>query len=728
MSRTHPRFPPQVDRKLALSFGAVVLLLMVTVAGVASFLFSDLQRKEEDRLSSDLALILGESISRVSFSGKYHTRLLVEELQKKMPDLVFISVETPDGRVMAHSEPGNNDTALSPEALASVAASLHADRGVVSERRRAGKLIKEVVLPYRAGLDARVAGVVRLGINVEGVRREQRGNLVFLSILTAVLTLAAMGVVLLLSRHFGATVRALATRLQGILDHAPLAIGIGDAAGRTIARSRAFDQLGDRPDGEPVGPGAFGPGLAESDRARLGEIDREVFATGKSVEREVAVRIAERSAVWQLSKFPIARDGGDQVTLICTFIWDVTERKRAEQELRESEGKLRQAHKMESVGRLAGGVAHDFNNQLGVILGLVDLALEQVDPAQPLHADLIEIRSAAQRSAELTRQLLAFARKQTVAPKVLDLNETVAGLIKMLRRLIGEDIDLVWRPGPALREVKIDPSQIGQILANLCANARDAIAGVGKVAIETENAPLDEAFWAANPQAPRGDYVLLAVRDSGAGMPAEILQHLFEPFFTTKGLGHGTGLGLATVYGIVTQNRGFIDVRSEPGQGTAFKIYLPQHHGLLPPLQEEPPVESARGGRETVLLVEDEPAILSLGERLIRGLGYTVLTAGSPAEACRLADARLDPIHLLITDVVMPGMNGRDLSGRLLARFPNLKCLFMSGYTADVIAHHGILHEDVHFLQKPFSRTDLAAGIRAALEAPTRARATTPGS
>ena len=394
---------------------------------------------------------------------------------------------------------------------------------------------------------------------------------------------------------------------------------------------------------------------------------------------------------------------------------DITDRKQAEVEKEKLESQLHQAQKMEAVGRLAGGVAHDFNNMLGVILGHADMLLEQIDTDQPFHTDLTEIRNAGMRSADLTRQLLAFARKQTVAPKVIDLNKTVTDMTRMLKRLIGEDIDLAWVPDDKLWPVKIDPGQIDQILANLCVNARDAIAGVGKVTIETHSASLDEAYCADHTGFVPGEYVMLAVSDNGCGMDAELLDNIFEPFFTTKEQDKGTGLGLATVYGAVKQNNGFINVYSKPGQGTTFKIYLPRHATKAVETEEREPQAAARGS-EAILLVEDEPAILRMTTRMLEREGYTVVAAGTPGEAIERAHIHSGEIHLLMTDVVMPEMNGRDLARNILSHYPNLKCLFMSGYTANVIAHHGVLDEGVNFIQKPFSKGDLAAKVREALE------------
>ena len=397
-------------------------------------------------------------------------------------------------------------------------------------------------------------------------------------------------------------------------------------------------------------------------------------------------------------------------------IKDITELKKSEKANIQLQEQLLQAQKIESIGRLAGGVAHDFNNMLGVILGHAELAQKQLDKTQPLFYNLEEIRKAAQRSADITRQLLAFARKQTIAPQVIDLNESVDGVLTMLRRLIGEDINLAWLPGKSLGLVNIDPSQLDQILANLFVNARDAIADTGKVTIETDNVAFDEAYCRVHAGFAPGEYVMLAVSDNGCGMDVETMAHLFEPFFTTKEMGKGTGLGLATIYGIVKQNNGFINVYSEPGQGTTFKIYLPRNGGNVAPMPKEDAAGSVTHGNEVILLVEDEPMILDMTTTMLELHGYKVLPAATPGEAIRLAEEHAGDLHLLMTDVVMPEMNGRDLARNLLSLYPKLKRLFMSGYTANVIAHQGVLDEGVHFIQKPFSINDLAAKIREVLD------------
>ncbi|MDD4356093.1 MAG: PAS domain S-box protein [Smithellaceae bacterium] len=379
------------------------------------------------------------------------------------------------------------------------------------------------------------------------------------------------------------------------------------------------------------------------------------------------------------------------------------------------ESQLMQSQKMESVGQLAGGVAHDFNNMLSVIIGNAEIALNRVQNTDPVYKQLKQIMSAGMRSADLTRQLLAFARKQTVTPKILNLNDTVESMLKMLRRLIGEDINLVWLPGKMIWPVKMDPTQIDQIMANLCVNARDALKGVGKVTIETGTSSFDEAYCAYNVGFVPGDYILLSVSDTGCGMDKKTLDSIFDPFFTTKEVGQGTGLGLSTVYGIVKQNNGFINVYSEPGLGTTFKIFLPRYVGEIVPIQKEDIAEPLVRGDEVILLVEDEPTILEMTSIMLENLGYTVLTAVTPGDAIRLAGEYDSQIDLLLTDVVMPGMNGRDLAQNMMHFHPGIKHLFMSGYTADVIAHQDVLDEGINFIQKPFSAKGLADKVREVL-------------
>lgn len=395
---------------------------------------------------------------------------------------------------------------------------------------------------------------------------------------------------------------------------------------------------------------------------------------------------------------------------------DITERKRTEKEKEKLQAQLTQAQKMEAIGHLAGGIAHDFNNMLSVVIGNSELAMMDITSNEKIRPQLKAIQDAAQRSSNLVRQLLAFARKQTINPVVLDINDMIAGMIKVLRRLIGEDIDLAWIPGHEVGKVKIDPSQIDQILANLLVNARDAIGGVGKVTIETNSVYLDEAYCAGHPGAVPGSYIMLAVSDDGCGMDQDTMEQIFEPFFTSKTDGMGTGLGLATVYGIVKQNNGYIYVYSEPGEGTIFKIYLPLVQLPVEQTDTEKVAEPSPGGNETVLMVEDDESILVMAQSILSQLGYTVKTARRPDKAIDIAQSCQGKIDLLLTDVVMPVMNGRELAKRIEDLIPGLRCLYMSGYTANGIVHQAVLEDGVCFLPKPFSIRDLARKVREALD------------
>lgn len=402
---------------------------------------------------------------------------------------------------------------------------------------------------------------------------------------------------------------------------------------------------------------------------------------------------------------------------ILIFLSDITEKKWAEEERVKLEGHLVQAQKMEAIGRLAGGVAHDFNNMLTAIIGHTEIAMLKVDSSESLYKDLEEISNAAERSASLTRQLLSFARKQTAVPKVVNLNDTIEPILRILARLIGENIELSWRPSEKLDNTLIDPGQIDQILTNLLVNARDAIAGdSGKISIETTNIVLDEYYCSSYPDLIPGEYVMLSVSDNGCGMDNHTKANIFEPFFTTKESGKGTGLGLATVYGIVKQNCGFINVYTEPGAGTSFKIYFKKHSKN----DNERPADDISihdmKGTETILIVEDEKVILEIGRSILERFGYTVLPTSNPLEAIKIAENHEGIIHLLITDVVMPEMNGLDLSKNLSKIKPEMKILFMSGYTADIIARNGILKDGMDIIPKPFTAKDLALKVREVLD------------
>jgi PAS domain S-box-containing protein len=411
----------------------------------------------------------------------------------------------------------------------------------------------------------------------------------------------------------------------------------------------------------------------------------------------------------------IVTDNQGQVHKIFGIVQDVTDAKVAQEALQQSEEQLRQAQKMEAVGQLAGGVAHDFNNLLTVIQGYCAMALQQQKEVQPIRKHIEEIQKAAERAASLTSQLLAFSRKQVLRPSVLQLNDVVHGMEKMLRRLIGEDVELSTTYDPALGHVKADAGQIEQVIMNLAVNARDAMPRGGKLTISTSNTTIDQTTKYRNRTLKAGEYVMVAISDDGVGMTDEIKAHLFEPFFTTKGLGKGTGLGLATCHGIICQSGGDIRVYSEPNSGTTFKIYLPRTDAALEPVAA-PDSELLAPGTESILVVEDDLAVRTLTVKTLQSCGYQVQESSNAFEALRLLKKNPE-FDLVITDVIMPQMSGKELHDQIKSQLPQIKVLLMSGYTDDALAHHGVLDEKLFFLEKPFSPAKLSGKVRGILGA-----------
>ncbi len=441
--------------------------------------------------------------------------------------------------------------------------------------------------------------------------------------------------------------------------------------------------------------------------------------TDSGIERfhqEYRILTKDRQVRWIDDRTMVERDDTGRVTHYQGIVVDITDQKLAEKEREKLQSQLNHAQRMESIGRLAGGVAHDFNNMLSVILGYATLMKGKLSGTDPLMQYLQEIEHAAVRSRDLTSQLLAFSRKQVVTPKVVNLIRLIEGLQKSLTRMIGEDVELRVISAEDLGNIKIDPMQVDQIIMNLAVNARDAMPNGGSLTIETSNVQIDEAYCRQHAGFRPGSFVLLTVSDNGSGMSKETLSHIFEPFFTTKEFGKGTGLGLATVYGIVKQNDGFINVYSEVGQGTTFKIYLPRvADGPAVAGAPSPAAAAVPAGAGTILLVEDDAMVRELTLLLLQTLGYSVIAANSSAHALSLCERKDLPIDLLMTDVVMPGMNGKELLQKANAIRPGIRVLFMSGYTANVIAHHGVLDESIKFIQKPFSIDDLAQKVQDAI-------------
>ncbi|MCF7910502.1 PAS domain S-box protein [Candidatus Pacearchaeota archaeon] len=496
-------------------------------------------------------------------------------------------------------------------------------------------------------------------------------------------------------------------RLKTILESNPDPIIVYDKNGCTQYLNPAFTKVFgwklDELKGKKI------PYVPEDQKINTLAKIKEIESSGKTGNLRTKRYTKEGGLVDVILNAGIIKSADGKHKGLIVNITDISEQKKLEE-------RFQQSQKMESVGRLAGGLAHDFNNMLTVILGEVEIAMTECKNEDPLKCHLRAIREAALRSADLTKQLLAFARRQTAIPKILDLNNIINSMVKMLRRLIGENIELIWKPEKNLWSVKIDPIQIDQILANLCVNSRDAIDDSGIICIETKNVVLDEVYCNTHEAFRQGSYVMLTVSDNGDGIDKTQIGNIFEPFYTTKELGKGTGLGLATIYGIVKQNYGFINVYSEKNQGTTFKIYFPKAEGKLVDIEKKRIKEKTAIGNETVLVVEDEPAILEIAKISIKNHGYRVLAAKTPSEAITIAKSKNETIDLLITDIVLPEMDGKKLEKLLKNIFPNIKVLFMSGYTENVIMKRGLLRENINFIQKPFSLNSLADKIREVLD------------
>ncbi len=504
-------------------------------------------------------------------------------------------------------------------------------------------------------------------------------------------------------------------QVKALIACSPVALFSLDLAGAvhiwTASAERLFGWRADETAGRSL------PTIPEQEQVKIDQVLEQVHKGNTIMGVELLQQKMDGSEFQaSLSAAPI-RDSRGVIIGSMGAVEDISERMEREKERAEVQKHLAQIQQLESVGRLAGGVAHDYNNTLGVILGYSELLLDKLGEDDPRRENVQRIIEAARHSADITRQLLIFARKQDIEPQVIQLNEVVEHMLKMLHRLIGEDFRLEWMPGEELGLINADPTQIDQILANLCINARDAMKQGGTITIETRNVIVDGKYHSSHPEVKEGEFVCLIVSDTGIGMDKTIQNKIFEPFFTTKSRSEGTGLGLATVYGIVKQNNGFINVYSAPDKGSTFSVYFPLHHGKVTPELLAADTAPVQGHGEHILLVEDEAAILELCRRLLEGLGYRVFSAGGPLEAIQLVESEPLRIDLLLTDVILPDMNGRELAAQLSSRIPGLKILYISGYTPAVIADSGILESGVNFLSKPFSREELAGKVRDVLDA-----------
>jgi PAS domain S-box-containing protein len=506
------------------------------------------------------------------------------------------------------------------------------------------------------------------------------------------------------------------TRFKDLYDNAPLGYHEYDAEGRITKVNHTDEEMLGYSTEEMVGQFIWKLSLDEEDARR--QVSAKLAGNlppGRNLER--TYRRKDGTTFQVLIEDRLILDATGKIKGIRCTIQDITQWKKAKEEVAALQEQLRQSQKMEAIGRLAGGVAHDFNNLLTIIKGYSQLSLMELKEEDPLKGNIEIIQKASERAAELTRQLLAFSRRQIMEPKVLDLNGLLRDMEKMLHRVIGEDIELVTLLAEDLGRTKIDPGQIEQVILNLAVNARDAMPSGGKLTIETANVELDEAYAINHDRMAAGRYVMLSVSDTGQGMTSEVKEQIFDPFFTTKEKGKGTGLGLSMVYGIVKQSGGNVSVYSEPGHGTAFKVYLPRVEEETSALARRDEASSMPRGDETVLLVEDEPSVRDLAVHVLRRQGYNVLEAPDGNRAFLLAQNHSgEKIHLLVTDVVMPQMGGRELANRLKSIRSDIKVLFISGYTDNAIVHHGVLDPGIEFLQKPFSPSALVQKVREVLD------------
>ncbi len=630
-----------------------------------------------------------------------HYRAIVESAE----DPIFIADR--DGRFLYVNKTAATNLGLTQESLTGRTVDEVFPPDVAARNREGTRRVIDTGITLRAEDRMQIDGVDRWYSSLIQPLRDHRGDIV-----------AAQGIIRDITSHKQAetALRQSEERLRQVIRVSNIGIWDYDVRSAHMYFSPQQRDIWGLSQDEPVSWGQHLDLIHPEDREalneaveRLRESEDGVFSFQHRIQR------ADGSVRWLSVHGQAFYEGAGSTRRLVRAIGatrDVTDAEAAAQERAELQAQLLQSQKLESVGRLAGGVAHDFNNILNIIIGCAEMAASEVNPTA-VDGYLSEILKAATRSADLTRQLLGFARRQTVMPRVVDLNDFVAASLKMLRRLIGEHVVLTWHPGVDIWPVRIDPVQVDQILVNLIANARDAIGEAGAVIIHTENVP--ESSSAMYPGLPPGEFVRLAVVDNGKGMDAETQTHLFEPFYTTKAVGKGTGLGMASVDGIVRQNGGLITVTSAVGQGTTVNVLLPRVV-TLPATKSVTSIDELRGGTETILLVEDEPALLRLATRSLEALGYKVLPASRPDDAIALAREHRGPVHMLLTDVVMPGMNGRTLADRLRENDPTLKCLFMSGYSDGVMGQGGMLDEHVHFLQKPFSPKALAEKVRQVLE------------
>ena len=702
------------EGQLTLGLCALIVLLMGGYGAVLIVEQQQALREDAERHGLELARGLSLIGATAVLDNLFVMQEALTSRAGRDPDILSVLVVDRDRMVIASDNPMQIGEIL---ADAAIQRAMAGGREFVLEQKDAqGRDTLAVFEPLRA--DGTLLGWIRVDLSLERAWREAYRTLWKQLLATVCLLVVALYVFLKMVRRLKGALHQSEKKYRQLWETSTDAVIFMDTDRRIrFANPAIADVFGYAPE-EVIGRDIA---MLQPERLRQGHRD--------GVTRYM--RTGVKKVNWRATELVGLRKDGTEVPIeiafsdmqmdgkhwFVGFMRDITERKKAEEALHQSEERLRQSQKMEAIGMLAGGIAHDFNNLLTAITGYSELLLGQMQPDSRARKNAEGIRKAAFRAASLTQQLLAFSRRQILTSKVLNLNAVVMDLEPMLRRLIGEDIEIKIVPGSALGQVQADLSQIEQIVLNLVVNARDAMPKGGRLTIETANVEWDETYAGRHETFQPGSYVLVAVSDTGCGMDEPTRSRIFEPFFTTKEPGKGTGLGLATVYGIVKQSDGYVWVYSEPGQGSVFKIYLPR----LKHVSDKGSTEAGRAlpprGTETILLVEDEEFVRTLVGDIFEENGYTVLRASHSDEAFRISGQHEGPIHLVVTDVVLPGMSGRELAERLASSRPKMKVLYISGYTDDAVVRHGVLAESVAFLQKPFTPEVLLRKVREVLEA-----------
>lgn len=702
------------DQKLAMLMGLMLLILMIVVLAASSSLFSRLQNEYNRRLSVAIAETISESITRVSFAGKFHTRKLVGELAVGVKELSYISVETIQNRVFAHSDPKLNDAELSEREQSENRRCLTEKAPLVTVKQIAGRTVDEVIIPYSGGIDDEVMGTVRIGIDFTDLRRVQADNFSKLLFLIAGLTVLAIWIAYRLSRHFGRTIRTLAIQLQAILDHAPMGLIISRSDGSIVLSSRETESFFPGADSAAKVDELHGSLRDEKCRARIDELEKLAFAGESLVEKDmISCDEAGNQKMWQVSKFPIEKNEKGENTLICSFFRDATGKFIAEQEREKLREQLLQSQKMDAIGQLAGGVAHDFNNLLSGIMGAAEM-LKDFEPGSFEHARFVDIiLGSAAKAADLTRKLLTFAHKREAERKPVDMLRVVSESFEIFKRTLDRKIVLVLKNSARQSVVPGDETLLQNLIMNLGINASHAMPDGGTLSLVLKNISItaDNCRVGAFELVP-GSYLELELTDTGIGMSPEIQKRIFEPFFTTKEPGKGTGLGLAMVYGSIKAHGGSITLESELGRGTTFRILLPVAHEaeIKDALDEEVVSGSGR-----VLIVDDEEILRAIGKAMLESMGYEVLMAVNGREAVDLFKKMPGEIDLVILDMIMPVMGGKETLTELKKIRPDCRILVASGFSRESelceMEKLGINGS----IRKPFRLAELSRAIAGAL-------------